>query len=104
MTKYFHVERLFGYRAFYLMHVPGNPDMQWTPDDNDAFRYEDRDEAEQDATTYGGEVCSFEAGFADHLTSPMIVPVPALYAGHDSASRLAHRMEIVRGATLLAAE
>ena len=63
MAQYMHVERIFGYRAFYLMHVPGNPDMQWTPDDEQAFRYEDLSEAEQDAEIYGGEVSFFESGF-----------------------------------------
>lgn len=89
MSTMHHVERIFGYRAFYLMHIEGNPDMQWTADDNDAFRYDDLAEAEQDAEIYGGEVTTFD--------------VPE-WRGHDSASRLAHQFELVRGATLLAAE
>lgn len=63
MPKYHHVERIFGYRAFYLMHIEGNPDMQWTPDDDQAFRYDDISEAEQDAEIYHGEVSTFESGF-----------------------------------------
>lgn len=82
MATYCHVERLFGYRAFYLMHIEGNPDMQWTADDNDAFRYDDLAEAEQDAEIYGGEVSLFEAGF-----------------GHSAAARLERRY-----ANLMAAE
>lgn len=89
MAQFHHVERMFGYRAFYLMHIPGNPDMEWTPDDEQAFRYEDREEAEQDAAAYDGEISTFEAPD---------------WRGHNAASRLEYRFEIVEGANLQAAE
>lgn len=78
MTTYHHVERIIGYRAFFLMHIEGNPDMQWTADDNDAFRYDDLAEAEQDAEIYGGEVCTFQSGFADRPSTFLPSPVASL--------------------------
>ena len=46
--------------ALYLMHVPGIG-MGWSAEGEDAFRYDDLEEAEADALAYGGEVSSFYA-------------------------------------------
>jgi hypothetical protein len=46
--------------ALYLMHVPGFG-MEWSRNAEDAFRYEDIEEAEADALEHGGEVSSFGA-------------------------------------------
>lgn len=78
----------------------------WSSDRSDADEFHTYSKAKRRADRIGGSVFMFQrfSDIADQFTSPMIIPVPALYAGHDSASRLAHRMDIVRGATLLAAE
>jgi hypothetical protein len=78
----------------------------WSSDRSDADEYRTYSKAKRRADRIGGEVFMFErfSDIPDQFITPMIVPVPALYAGHDSASRLAHQFELVRGATLLAAE
>lgn len=52
--------------ALFLEHVPGIG-MEWTPNAEDAFQYDDIEEAEADAIAHGGEVSSFFApGWRGH--------------------------------------
>jgi hypothetical protein len=61
MTQFFNVERITrNGNALYLMHVPGFG-MEWSRNAEDAFRYDDIEEAEADALEHGGEVSSFDA-------------------------------------------
>ncbi len=61
MAKFFNVERITRTgAALYLMHVPGIG-MEWSPKAEDAFPYDDLDDAEADALAHGGEVSTFTA-------------------------------------------
>jgi hypothetical protein len=61
MPRFHQVEKVTrNGNALYLMHVPGFG-MEWSPNAEDAFRYDDLDEAEADALAHGGEVSSFFA-------------------------------------------
>lgn len=42
----------------YLAHIPGFG-MEWTTDAEDAFTFDDIEEAEADAEAFGGEVFTF---------------------------------------------
>lgn len=61
MARFHNVERITrNGSALYLMHVPGIG-MEWSANAEDAFRYDDLDEAHADALAHGGEVSSFYA-------------------------------------------
>jgi hypothetical protein len=61
MAQFHQVERITRTgNALYLMHVPGIG-MEWSANAEDAFRYDDPDEAQADALAHGGEVSSFFA-------------------------------------------
>lgn len=61
MATFHNVERITRTgAALYLMHVPGIG-MEWSANAEDAFRYDDLDEAQADALAHGGEVSSFYA-------------------------------------------
>lgn len=53
------VQVIFGSAPLYLEHIAGIG-MRWSTDPEAAFEYEDREEAEADATANGGEVFKFE--------------------------------------------
>ena len=82
-------------------HYDGfQPDREYVDD----FRTYSK--AKRRADRVGGQVFMFErpADIADQFVTPMIVPVPALHAGHNTSIRLEYaHLEIVRGATLLEA-
>jgi nitrous oxide reductase accessory protein NosL len=52
-------------RALYLMHAFGCG-MHWTGCAEDAFSYEDEDEAQADADKHGGEVFRFQRWVPGH--------------------------------------
>lgn len=99
------IERLFGYDIRYLAYY-GNGQFEWLSDPCDSYvlKYDadQLDEAANDIAAHGGELVSFPARGAgpDHPSSPTITSVPPMWAGHNTASRLERRFEVVRGATL----
>lgn len=62
----------------------------WSDLREDAEEYRTLELAEEDAAEHGGDVFSYErfSDIADQFVTPMIVTVPALYAGHNAAGRL----------------
>lgn len=61
MAQFHQVERITrNGNALFLEHVPG-VGMEWTSNAEDAFQYDDIEEAEADAIAHGGEVSSFFA-------------------------------------------
>lgn len=48
--------------ALYLAHIP-DFGMEWTTEAEDAFEFDDIDEAQADADAHGGEVLAFERPF-----------------------------------------
>ena len=95
------IEKLFGREILYLAYY-GNNQFEWVSDPCDSYvlKYDadQLDEAADDIAVHGGELVSFPA-------RGVSAPKP-VYAGHNSASRLeyAHRLDIVVGANLQAAE
>lgn len=92
------IERLFGYEIRYLAYY-GDGQFEWVSDPCDSYvlKYDadQLDEAAADIAAHGGELVSFPHRGTD-------VKLPD-WRGHNAEARLSHRMEIVRGATLLEA-
>ncbi|WP_416066067.1 hypothetical protein ACK9YZ_06865 [Rhizobium sp. ZK1] len=63
--------------TLYLAHIPGIG-MEWTAEAEDAFEFDDIDEAQADANAYGGEVCSYQRPFSRRL--PASAPTITLIA------------------------
>ena len=60
LVQRFNVERVTRTgTAHYLSHVPGIG-MEWTVNADDAYEFDDREEAETDAEAHGGEVFTFQ--------------------------------------------
>lgn len=99
------IEKLFGYEIRYLAYY-GNNQFEWLSDPCDSYvlKYDadQLDEAANDIAAHGGGLVSFPARGVgpDRPSSPTIIPVPAMWSGHNTASRLEHRFEVVRGAQL----
>lgn len=79
MTNMLHnVEKLtLSGSTLYLAHIPGIG-MEWTTEAEDAFEFEDFDEAQADADEHGGEVCSYQRPFNRRL--PASAPTITLIA------------------------
>ncbi|MHC2298186.1 hypothetical protein [Rhizobium mongolense] len=79
--------------ALYLAYFAGGI-FEWSMNDEDAFEYEDREEAEADALAHGGEV-------SEHRRLPRRYERSG-YLGHNERSRLEQHFAepIVRGANL----
>ncbi|CCM77097.1 hypothetical protein [Rhizobium mesoamericanum] len=85
LVQRFNVEGLFGTTPLYLSHIPGIG-MRWSTDAEEAFEYDDRDEAEADAEANGGEVFIF--------TRLMRRTDVESFTGHNAESRLQHHYQI----------
>lgn len=71
-TRY-NVEKVtrFG-SALYLAHIPGI-NMEWTTEAEDAFEFDDIDDAQADADKFGGEVLSFGRPGADRFPTLTLI-------------------------------
>lgn len=79
METFHHVERITRQgTALFLVHVPGIG-LEWTNNEDDALRYTDLEEAQEDAEAHGGEVVTFAA--------------PA-WRGHNAAARLERHFQM----------
>lgn len=85
LVQRFNVEFCFGTIPLYLSHIPGIG-MRWSTDAEEAFEYDDRDEAESDAEANGGEVFEF--------TRLMRRTDVESFTGHNAESRLQHHYQI----------
>jgi nitrous oxide reductase accessory protein NosL len=85
LVQRWNVEACFGTTPLYLSHIPGIG-MRWSTDAEEAFEYDDREEAEADAEANGGEVFRFE-----RLMRRTDVES---FSGHNADSRLQHHYQI----------